>query len=241
MSNLVTPYNTNETKKAQVAGMFNNIAPRYDLLNQLLSAGIHHKWRKKMIGLLQSQKPSTILDVATGTGDVAIEALRLNPSKIIGIDISDNMIEVGQKKIEKLNATKIIELKNGDCENLTFADNSFDAVTVSFGVRNFENLEKGLENIYRVLKPGGQTIILEFSMPTYFPIRQLYKFYFSNILPVIGKIISKDRSAYKYLFESVEAFPYGERFCKILSKIGFSEVKNKKVSLGIATIYIAKK
>jgi demethylmenaquinone methyltransferase/2-methoxy-6-polyprenyl-1,4-benzoquinol methylase len=221
--------------------MFNNIAPKYDFLNQLLSLGIHKGWRKKAIHLLQEQKPKTILDIATGTADFAIEAMKLNPDKIIGVDISEGMLKLGIEKINKLGLQNKIELKLGDSENLQFPDNRFDAITVGFGVRNFENLEQGIADIYRVLNNGGMLAVIEFSKPQNFPIKQIYHFYFRYITPLIGKLFSKDNSAYTYLPESVNAFPAGEDFLKILQKTGFKETKAYLLTFGIASIYIAKK
>lgn len=221
--------------------MFDAIAPRYDFLNQLLSLGIHKGWRKKAIKLLQQQKPKTILDIATGTADFAIEAIKLNPDKIVGVDISEGMLKLGIEKINKLGLQNKIELKTGDSENLPFADNSFDAITVGFGVRNFENLEKGIADIYRVLNPNGMLVILEFSKPTLFPVKQIYNFYFRYITPVVGKLFSNDSSAYTYLPESVNAFPAGEDFLKILTTAGFKHTKALSVTFGIATIYSANK
>ncbi|PWJ43407.1 bifunctional demethylmenaquinone methyltransferase/2-methoxy-6-polyprenyl-1,4-benzoquinol methylase UbiE [Sediminitomix flava] len=238
----VLPYKDKEaSKKEQVADMFNNISPKYDLLNRLLSVGIDIIWRKKAVKLLKKEQPKLILDVATGTCDFAIEALSLNPDKIIGVDISKGMLAEGQKKLEKKNLTNKIELKLGDSERLPFEDNTFDAVTVAFGVRNFENLEKGLADINRVLKPGGTAVVLEFSQPEYFPFKQIYNFYFKNILPFVGNLISKDQSAYTYLPESVEAFPYGEAFNKIMTKVGFQSVLCKTLTFGISSIYVGKK
>jgi len=222
--------------------MFNNIAPWYDFLNHFLSLGIDISWRKKTIQSLRDLQPQTILDVATGTGDLAIEAVRqLNPKKVIGIDISHEMLEVGRGKLAKKNLSPTIELISGDSENIGFPDNSFDAVTVAFGVRNFENLNKGLVEMHRVLRSGGKVAILEFSMPTLFPFKQLYNFYFRNFLPVIGRITSKDPKAYSYLYESVQAFPDGSRFIALLEKIGFHAVKSKQFTLGICTLYVATK
>lgn len=234
----VTPYKDQTTsKKEQVANMFNAIAHRYDFLNQLLSLGIHKGWRKKSINLLQSKQPKTILDIATGTADFAIEAMRLNPEKVTGVDISSGMLELGRKKIEKLGLQTKIELKLADSENLPFEDNTFDAITVGFGVRNFENLEKGIRDMHRVLKPGGKMIILEFSKPRTFGVKQLYTIYFKYITPFIGKIFSKDNSAYRYLPESVKAFPDGEDFLAILRKAGQKETKAISLTFGIASIY----
>lgn len=238
----VVPYkDQNDGKKSQVATMFNNIAGKYDFLNHFLSAGIDIVWRKKAVRLLAPEKPKLILDIATGTADFAIEALRLNPDKIVGVDISEGMLAVGRQKLVKKGLTDKIELKYGDSENLPFADNTFDAITVAFGVRNFENLEQGLADMYRVLKPGGTAVVLEFSKPRSFPMKQLYHFYFKNILPVVGKIVSKDNAAYTYLPESVQAFPDGERFIGIYQKVGFKNTKWHSLTFGISSIYIGKK
>jgi len=237
----VTPYKTEAGKKEQVAEMFNNISPSYDFLNHFLSLGIDVWWRKKAIAFLKNENPKSILDIATGTGDLAIEALSLNPVKITGVDISEGMLEIGRQKIKKKNLDKIIELQLGDSERLLFEDNTFDAVTVAFGVRNFENLEKGLSDIFRVLKPGGTFVVLEFSKPVTFPVKQLYNFYFNSILPFFGKLISKDNSAYTYLPESVKSFPDGENFTRLLKKTGFNNTKMKPLTFGIATIYVGKK
>lgn len=238
----VTPYkNQSNSKKEQVAEMFDNIAPKYDFLNQLLSLGIHKGWRRKAVDLLKAKHPKTILDIATGTGDFAIEAMKLNPDKIMGVDISKGMLELGVEKIKKLGLQNKIELKLGDSENLPFEDNSFDAITVGFGVRNFENLEKGIADIYRVLKTGGEVSILEFSKPQNFPIKQVYNFYFRYITPFIGKLFSNDNAAYTYLPESVNAFPAGEEFLIKLREAGFKESKDIPVTFGIASIYFAKK
>lgn len=238
----VTPYkNQVKGKKEQVAEMFDNISPRYDLLNRLLSAGIDIQWRKKAIRLLGEEQPKLILDVATGTGDLALEALAIQPEKIIGVDISAGMLEYGRKKINRLGYHQKIELKLGDSENLQFEDETFDAVMVAFGVRNFENLEKGLTEIHRVLKKGGTLLVLEFSQPESFPFKQIYKFYFSNILPLVGKVISKDNSAYTYLPDSVKAFPYGKTFTNILEKLGYNAAVCRPLTLGICSIYTAKK
>jgi demethylmenaquinone methyltransferase/2-methoxy-6-polyprenyl-1,4-benzoquinol methylase len=240
MAQSVTPYkNQTNSKKEQVAEMFNNIAHRYDFLNQLLSLGIHKGWRRKGIKLLQEKQPKTVLDIATGTADFAIEAMKLQPNKIVGVDISEGMLKFGQEKINKLNLQNKIELKLGDSENLPFENESFDAITVGFGVRNFENLEKGITDIYRVLNKNGKVVILEFSKPTAFPIKQLYNFYFKFITPLIGKFFSDDNSAYTYLPESVNAFPDGKNFEKILQNAGFKSTKIIPVTLGIASIYTA--
>jgi demethylmenaquinone methyltransferase / 2-methoxy-6-polyprenyl-1,4-benzoquinol methylase len=238
----VVPYKEEQTsKKEQVAKMFDNISHRYDFLNHFLSLGIDRLWRKKAISYLEDSKPAFILDVATGTGDFAIQALSLKPSKISGIDISEGMLEVGRRKIKEKKIDHLIELKQGDSENIPFEQNKFDAVTVAFGVRNFENLDKGLQEILRVLKPGGRLVVLEFSRPTAFPMRQLFSFYFKQILPKIGKIVSSDNAAYTYLPESVQAFPDGEDFLRILNDVGFKNTKCKVLSFGISSIYIGTK
>lgn len=242
MTNIVTPYkNQTTSKKEQVAAMFDNIAHKYDFLNQLLSLGIHKGWRRKAIRLLEIQKPKTILDIATGTADFAIEAMKLNPTKVVGVDISEGMLKLGRDKINKLGLQNKIELKSGDSESLPFSDNSFDAITVGFGVRNFENLEKGVADIYRVLNPAGMLVILEFSKPIHFPVKQVYNFHFRYVTPFVGKLFSKDSSAYTYLPESVNAFPAGEEFLKILNNAGFKETKAISLTFGIASIYIARK
>ncbi|MEO7522869.1 MAG: bifunctional demethylmenaquinone methyltransferase/2-methoxy-6-polyprenyl-1,4-benzoquinol methylase UbiE [Ferruginibacter sp.] len=235
----VVPYKDSElSKKEQVAGMFDDIAGRYDFLNRFLSAGIDIRWRKKAIGYLRDIAPKQILDVATGTGDVAIMAFKeLKPEKITGIDISDGMLEIGRKKVAKSGLTGGIELLNGDSEAINFNENSFDAVTVAFGVRNFQRLEKGLSEIRRVLKPGGKLIVLEFSRPTIPLVRSFYKFYMKIVTPNMGKLFSKNRSAYKYLDESIKKFPEGKNFTKILDNIGFKKTFSKSLSLGICTIY----
>jgi demethylmenaquinone methyltransferase/2-methoxy-6-polyprenyl-1,4-benzoquinol methylase len=237
----VVPYNESLSKKDQVAKMFNNISRRYDFLNHLLSMGIDKMWRKKGIGVLKPLQPKTILDVATGTGEFALEALELQPQKIVGIDIADGMLEIGRKKIDAKNAGGIIELVHGDSENIPFEQNKFDAVTVAFGVRNFENLKRGLSEILRVLKPGGMVVILEFSKPSTFPFKQLYNFYFRFILPRIGSIVSNDKAAYTYLPKSVEAFPDGENFLHILHDVGFKNTQCSSLTFGISSIYIGTK
>ena len=238
----VVPYKDKQgSKKEQVANMFDNISGKYDFLNHFLSLGIDIAWRKKAIKQLKKDQPKQILDIATGTGDFAIEALALNPDKVTGVDISEGMLSVGREKMKKRNLSDKIELLSGDSEQLQFEDNKFDAVIVSFGVRNFENLEKGLSDMYRVLKPGGKTVILEFSRPKMFPFKQLYSFYFKWILPKIGNTISKDQAAYTYLPESVRAFPDGQSFLQILEKVGFKDTKCKALTLGISSIYIGTK
>jgi demethylmenaquinone methyltransferase/2-methoxy-6-polyprenyl-1,4-benzoquinol methylase len=236
----VTPYNQTQTKKEQVAEMFNNIAFRYDFLNSLLSLGIHKGWRKKAVNVFKDKKPKFILDVATGTADFAIENLKANPEKVIGVDISAGMLEVGKQKIKKAGLENRIELQLVDAEGLPFVDNYFDAITVGFGVRNFENLEKGLTEMQRVLKPGGDLVIIEFSKPSGF-FSYFYKFYFSYITPAIGKLFSKDHRAYSYLPESVAAFPYGETFCAILGRCGYKKSACMPLTFGVASIYTGTK
>jgi demethylmenaquinone methyltransferase / 2-methoxy-6-polyprenyl-1,4-benzoquinol methylase len=238
----VTPYKEDQkSKKEQVADMFNNISRRYDLLNHLLSFGIDIYWRKQAVKLLKKETPSIILDVATGTGDFAIEALACNPEKIIGVDIAQSMLDIGKEKINKRGLQDKIELKYGDSEKLPFLENNFDAVIVSYGVRNFEDLEKGLGEMFRVLKPDGIVVIVEFSKPSGFPFKQLYNFYFHYILPVVGRMVSKDRAAYKYLPESVNAFPDGKRFLDYLKKAGFKNTEWIPQTFGISSIYTGKK
>lgn len=238
----VVPYKDNSTgKKEQVAVMFDNISGKYDFLNHFLSFGIDILWRKKAIRMLNKNRPEYILDVATGTGDFAIEALKLNPEKIIGIDISKGMLEVGRNKINKLNLQDRIELRYGDSENLPFEDNKFDAVIVAFGVRNFENLDSGLKEIYRVMTQGGKAVILEFSVPEVFPLKQLFNFYFNTVLPQIGRFISKDNAAYSYLPESVKEFPNGEDFVYLLKNVGFKKVSCNRLTFGISAIYTGQK
>ncbi len=241
-SKTVTPYGeSNKTKKQEVAEMFNNIASKYDFLNHFLSMGIDILWRKKAIRILKKENPQIILDVATGTGDFAIEAVATGAKKIIGVDIARDMFKIGEQKVAKKNLSHIISFDYGDSENLQFDDNHFDAITVSFGVRNFENLNKGLVEMNRVLKPGGSLVVIEFSKPTTFPIKQLYNFYFKFILPTLGKLISKDPRAYTYLPESVEAFPFGQAFLDKMLSVNFRDVKNIPLTFGIASIYIGKK
>lgn len=238
----VTPYSDVNSKKEQVTTMFDKIAPYYDFLNRFLSLGIDTIWRKNAINLLKKESPKSILDIATGTADLAIEsAKRLHPDRIIGLDISQEMLNVGEIKIKKKNLNKIISLEQGDSENLRFVDQEFDAVTAAFGVRNFGNLKKGLSEMHRVLKDGGVCMVLEFSKPTVFPLNKIFNLYFKYLLPVIGKVKSKDPKAYQYLYESVQAFPDYENFASILKEVGFKEVTWKPQTLGICTIYLARK
>jgi demethylmenaquinone methyltransferase / 2-methoxy-6-polyprenyl-1,4-benzoquinol methylase len=234
----VKPYGQDDkTKKQEVAEMFNNISAKYDFLNHFLSLGIDKLWRKKAIKMLKELKPNRILDIATGTGDFAIESLSLKPSEVIGIDISEGMLSKGREKMQQRKVDHIISMRLGDSENLPFEDHYFDALTVGFGVRNFENLEKGLSEMLRVIRPEGKLLILEFSKPKKFPIKQVFGFYSKRLIPFIGKMVSKDKRAYAYLPESVEAFPEGKNFEVILEKLGYKDVKSTLVSGGIATIY----
>ena len=238
----VVPYKEEDkSKKEQVANMFNNISHRYDLLNHTLSLGIDILWRKKAVRLLKPFAPKSILDIATGTGDFAVEASNLKPDTIIGVDISEGMLDVGKVKMKKKGLEQLIKLEVGDSENLRFEDNKFDVVTVAFGVRNFENLKKGLNEMFRVTNDGGHVMIIEFSKPSNFPVKQLYNFYFNAILPKIGKLISKDNAAYQYLPESVAAFPDGQAFLDILNEVGYKEAKCIPLTFGISSIYWARK
>lgn len=243
MSKTVTPYRDSKaTKKEQVAEMFNNISGTYDFLNHFLSLGIDVIWRKMAIRELEKEKPRYILDVATGTGDFAFEAIRiLKPEKIVGVDISQGMLSIAKEKIIKKNLQNTFEVSLGDSEKLLFDNDSFDAVTVAYGVRNFEDLEKGLSDMLRVLKPTGKVVILEFSKPRVFPVKQGYNFYFKYITPAIGKLFSKDASAYTYLPESVAAFPDGKDFTELLSKVGFQNTKWRPLAFGICSIYTGSK
>lgn len=240
MKEQVTPYQSGEGKKSQVSKMFDKIASSYDLLNRVTSMGIDIIWRRKAVNLLDKDH-KIILDVATGTADVTIEIHKQLPNieHIIGLDISPEMLNIGKQKVAKRGLSDQIKLVVGDSENLSFEDNYFDAVTVAFGVRNFENLQKGLQEIRRVLKPGGQLIVLEFSHPTVFPIKQLFNFYFRYILPTIGRVMSNDTQAYQYLFDSVQAFPNQEGFLEELKQIGFKSNQCKPLTFGICTAYSA--
>ena len=235
---VVKPYNKEETsKKEEVAEMFNNISKRYDFLNHFLSMGIDRIWRKKAVKQLRGVQPKMILDIATGTGDFALALLKLNPEKVVGVDISEGMLEMGRKKMKKKGVEDVIEMKMGDSEKLLFEDNTFDALTVGFGVRNYQDLNQGLSDMLRVLKSNGKAVILEFSKPKKFPVKQLFGFYSKRIIPFFGRLISKDKRAYAYLPESVEAFPEGQSFLDIMTKVGYQDVKAIPVSGGIATIY----
>lgn len=238
----VKPYSQSaDSKKEQVATMFDNIAFRYDFLNHLLSMGIDKIWRRRAIRLLKSIPSPRILDIATGTGDLALAALKLKPSEIVGLDISKEMLKVAQVKVDKRELSSTIKLIHGDSENIPFPDNSFDAITVAFGVRNFENLNRGLSEMSRVLKPGGKVVILEFSNPTQFPVKQIYGFYFKYVLPFWGGLFSKDKAAYTYLPESVRAFPEGKQFELVMVNAKLKPLKSLKQTFGVATIYYGEK
>ncbi len=233
--------NSSTGKKEKVEAMFDNIAHRYDFLNHFLSAGIDIQWRKKVRKLLEPHHPKQILDVATGTGDLAIELLKLKPESIVGIDISAGMLNIGKEKIIKKKLDKIITLEVGDSENLRFESNTFDAVTVAFGVRNFENLQAGLKEMMRVMKPGGTVAILEFSKPKKFPFKSIYQFYFKYILPGFGKLVSKDNEAYTYLPDSVQQFAEDAAFIKEMEIAGFKNTSQNRLTFGIATLYFGTK
>ncbi len=240
MKQSVTPYNSNERKKEQVANMFNNVADTYDFLNHFFSLGIDKLWRKKLVNLISKEQPIKLLDVATGTGDLAIAESVIPNIQITGIDISEGMLEVGKAKVKQKQINNI-QLQLGDSENIEFATDSFDAVSVAFGVRNFENLEKGLLEMQRVLKPGKKLFVLEFSKPSNFIFRSIYYLYFFYILPFVGRIVSKDSSAYSYLPESVKNFPSGKEFVEVLQKCNFKGIECKTLFFGISSIYIATK
>ena len=239
---MIKPYKDSSVgKKEQVATMFDNISGNYDGLNRIISFGIDVSWRKKVVNIVSKNNPKQILDIATGTGDLALMMSKLNPDRIIGLDISAGMLDVGKQKIAKANLSNKIDMIVGDSENMPFNDNTFDAITVSFGVRNFANLDKGLTEINRVLKSGGTLVVLETSNPTKFPFKQVYKFYTSYVLPLIGKIFSKDKVAYSYLCKSANVFPFGKAFDNILQRNGFTNTERNPVTFGVATIYSATK
>ena len=239
---IVKPYNSGDaSKKEEVAEMFDNISKRYDFLNHFLSLGIDKLWRRKAVRQLKDLRPKRILDLATGTGDFAIAALKLNPDEVVGVDIYQGMLDMGIQKMKKRGHDKIVKMQLADSEKLPFEDASFDALTVGFGVRNYENLEKGLSDMLRILRPGGKAVILEFSKPKKFPIKQVFGFYSKRVIPFLGKLISKDKRAYAYLPESVEAFPEGTDFETIMTKLGYKEVNSILLSGGIATIYMGLK
>jgi demethylmenaquinone methyltransferase/2-methoxy-6-polyprenyl-1,4-benzoquinol methylase len=233
---------SNETKKQQVASMFDKIAFRYDFLNRFLSAGIDIGWRKKAIKELLTLQPSQVLDVATGTGDMAVLTQKiLKPARVTGIDISAGMLQIGQKKIENLGLQNVIKLEEGDSETIGFPDNTFDAITVAFGVRNFQNLEQGLAEMLRVLKPEGKLVVLEFSRPKQFLFKGIYNLYMKTIAPAIGKLVAKNKDAYQYLNDSVQRFPEGSDFTEILAKVGYTGCYDKILTLGICSIYVGSK
>lgn len=230
-------YFVHMAKKEAVKNIFNNIAPKYDALNHLFSLGIDRGWRKRALKCIGNPGEKQILDVACGTGDFSIAAVRAGVKEVTGIDISEKMLEIGRQKVQKSGLEKRIDLRVGDSEQMEFEDASFDAVTVAFGVRNFENLEKGLREIRRVLKPGGKAIILEFSMPRRFPVKQLYTFYFCRVLPFVGGLMSGNKGAYAYLPASVRNFPQGEKFLSILTACRFGQVSCRRFTFGIASLY----
>jgi demethylmenaquinone methyltransferase/2-methoxy-6-polyprenyl-1,4-benzoquinol methylase len=242
MSEKVKPYKESQlNKKQQVEQMFDTISGNYDGLNRVISLGIDKKWRKRVVKFVMQTKPQSVLDIATGTGDLAISFSKFEIPKIVGFDLSEGMLSIARKKVAKQNIGERIDFIQGDSENMPFEDNSFDAITVAFGVRNFEDLEQGLSEILRVLKPGGIFVVLETSVPTKFPFKQGYYFHTKYVLPLVGKLFSKDKVAYNYLSESASVFPHGEDFNNILRKIGFKEVKNKPQTFGVASIYLASK
>ena len=237
----VTPYGSSGSKKEQVEHMFDNIAPKYDMLNRLLSGGIDVQWRRRLVTAATASQPDKILDIATGTGDVAIMLARKSPGATIeGLDLSAKMLEIAREKVQKGNLA-MVSFVQGDSENLPYGSNTFDAITVAFGVRNFEDTLKGLQECLRVLKKGGSLHVLEFSQPQLTPFKQLYRFYFRFILPIVGKITSKDPKAYHYLFESVQSFPAGKEFASLLEGLGYYQVSHKPLTLGICTLYSGKK
>lgn len=241
MPNGVTPYLDTRTKKAQVEEMFDNVAHRYDFLNHLLSAGIDTLWRKKAVSFLQKTNPKILMDMATGTGDFAFELMALKPEKIVGYDLSEKMLEIGRIKNVKKGTENTIDFIKGDSENIPFPDNSFDGITAGFGVRNFENLHKGLSEMLRILKSGAYVVILEPTNPTIFPVKQIFNLYFNHVAPLIGRLLSKDHRAYTYLPESVAAFPQGADFVNILQQVGYTNVKHTPLTLGICGMYTAQK
>ena len=238
----INPYSQGSAKAAQVETMFDNIAPTYDTLNHRLSWNIDRSWRRKAIKALEPYKPQDILDIATGTGDFAIMAAQmLAPTRLVGTDISEGMMNVGREKVKQLGLEDVISFEREDCLNLSYAENSFDAVTAAFGIRNFANLDKGLSEMCRVLRPGGHLSIVELTTPPHFPMKQLFHVYSHTVLPVYGRLISKDQSAYSYLTKTIEAFPQGERMMEILLKAGFKEASFQRLTFGICTLYTATK
>lgn len=240
MAKQINPYKDSDlSKKEQVAQMFDTISGNYDNLNRMISLGTDQGWRKKVLKLVDNQSPETLLDIATGTGDLAILLSKTQASKIVGLDLSEGMLAVGKEKVKALQLDHRIQMIQGDSENLPFEDNSFDAITVAFGIRNFENLEKGLSEILRVMQPNGIFVILETSVPTKFPFKQGYHFYTHSVVPFMGKLFSKDQKAYEYLSESAQNFPFGENLNAILRKVGFKNVSHAPQTMGVATIYTA--
>ncbi len=238
----IKPYGRQGEKGELVEQMFDNIAPSYDKLNHRLSWNIDKLWRKTAIDQLVPLSPKTILDVATGTGDFAIlSAMELRPQSLVGIDISDGMMNIGRKKVKELGLDGVVSFKKEDCLALSFPDNTFDAITVAFGIRNFQDLDKGLDNMFRVLKQGGRVVIVELTTPVKFPMKQLYAVYRKTVLPLYGRLVSKDTDAYNYLNKTIAVFPQGERMQKILQKAGFCNVKFKRLTFGICTLYTAEK
>lgn len=237
----IKPYNTDKSKKEEVAEMFDNISGNYDFLNHFLSFGIDYTWRNKTVKMVKDSGAKLVLDVATGTGDMAIKLVESGIEKVNGVDISEGMLNVGKEKVAKLGLQDKITLQVGDGENLPFPDNTFDAITISFGIRNFENVPKGLSDLIRVLKPGGKLFILEFSKPRVFPVKQGYNFYSKYLLPLWGRLVSKDARAYTYLPESVEAFPDGQDFLNLMNNAGFKETKQRQLTFGISSIYSGQK
>lgn len=234
----ITPYATaDKSKKGQVEDMFDNIAHNYDFLNRLLSMRIDVMWRNQAVKLLKKHKSDDILDVATGTGDFAIALRKLEPKRIVGCDISEGMMSIGREKVQAKGLDQLISFQRGDSENLPFESNSFDVITVAYGVRNFENIDQGLAEMNRVLRPGGILVVLELSKPRVFPVKQIFNIYFKFILPIIGKTFSKDHRAYTYLPESVESFPEGEEFLQLLGKAGFTNTIWKPQTFGISSLY----
>lgn len=236
------PYqDKNSSKKTQVRQMFDGISPQYDLMNRIISGGIDVKWRKNVVAILEGKNPKKILDVATGTGDLAVALLSTQATEIVGIDISQGMLDLGKEKVKKNQWDKKIKMKIGDSENIDYPNDYFDAVTVAFGVRNFENLDKGLSEILRVLRPEGDLIVLETAVPQNFLLRQFYLLYTQSVMPIMGWIFSRDKSAYQYLSDSAAAFPHGKAFNNILAKNGFIKIEDIPQTLGVASIYRAQK
>ncbi len=231
------PVGEAQGKKKEVEEMFDAIAPRYDVLNRILSAGIDRGWRKKAVDWLGEDRPKRILDIATGTADLALESARLQPERIVGVDIAEEMLKLGREKIAQRQLSDLVTLQRGDAERLPFSDSQFDGALVAFGVRNFESLDKGLKDIFRVLKNDGSLVILEFSQPGYFPVKQAYGLYMKYILPTVGRWFSRNDGAYKYLPDSIAVFPHGRAFMDVMEQCGYSDVEQKKLSFGIASLY----